>query len=49
MIYEQFTIINKSTLEMINVKILFGQVFVRTKQETRQLPYNPYKSLRIAV
>ena len=49
-----------SQLEMINVRIeggvntfiihaLSGQVFVRTKQETRQLPYNPYTCLCIAV
>ena len=49
-----------SQLEMINVRteggvhtfiihVLFGQVFVRTERETRQLPYNPYTSLRIAV
>ena len=31
------------------VHVLFGQVFVGTERETRQLPYNPYTSLRIAV
>ena len=49
-----------SQLEMINVRteggvhtfiihVLFGQVFVRTERETRQLPYNPYTSLCVAV